>query len=518
MKRSVPDNNSDSPEEVRLPKTPRLRFGVNSRLSTSIEGVSGAVAVCAQTTTASSLTPAGRNHSFGAAATNGSETSKSATTNYFPIKSHVAKRGLKRAGKYLLGPRIGSSPVRSIVQVLARKEHTDQFYTLKVLTLEDPDKETQDDRQGKMLMHTEFSLLSLLHDQDGVVHHHGLFKDQALEEVEISTQPSKVEMTGRVVQRLCLVLDCLLPHDFSAATSDYVNLQHYVIKEKKLTEKEAVVVFYDIVRIVDNLHKKNIVHRDLKLGNMVLNKETRRVTVTNFCLGKHLVSESDLLQDQRGSPAYISPDVLSSKPYRGKPSDMWALGVVLFTMVYGQFPFYDSSPQELFRKIKAAEYSIPHDGRVSEATKMVISRLLQLDSKMRWTASQVLDALGTIISQWKAMAYSGPLQVVPDIDEELDDDDPATKSSGSSSNDNHLHPSPNHSAFPPGMSELEKKLLYVQSDLLNEPTKVRTLACRRPRREVEHTTVTRLNRDAQRLSAAEMHWYRHLAEFRTQQQ
>ena len=47
------------------------------------------------------------------------------------------------------------------------------------------------------------------------------------------------------------------------------------------------------------------------------------------------------------------------KPYLGKPSDMWALGVVLFTMLYGQFPFYDSVPQELFRKIKAVEFNIP---------------------------------------------------------------------------------------------------------------------------------------------------------------
>ena len=38
---------------------------------------------------------------------------------------------------------------------------------------------------------------------------------------------------------------------------------------------------------------------------------------------------------------------------------MWALGVVLFTMLYGQFPFYDSVPQELFRKIKAADFTIP---------------------------------------------------------------------------------------------------------------------------------------------------------------
>lgn len=46
-------------------------------------------------------------------------------------------------------------------------------------------------------------------------------------------------------------------------------------------------------------------------------------------------------------------------PYCGKASDMWATGVLLYTMLYGQFPFYDSDPQELFRKIRAADYSIP---------------------------------------------------------------------------------------------------------------------------------------------------------------
>ena len=116
------------------------------------------------------------------------------------------------------------------------------------------------------------------------------------------------------------------------------------------------------------------------MGNIVLNLRSRKVTLTNFCLGKHLMNENDLLKDQRGSPAYISPDVLSGKPYAGKPSgkkyelsisrnfllffssfffkftkknpifsDMWALGVVLFTMLYGQFPFYDSAPHELFQ-------------------------------------------------------------------------------------------------------------------------------------------------------------------------
>jgi len=210
-----------------------------------------------------------------------------------------------------------------------------------------------------MLLHTEYSLLSLLHDQKGVIHHWGLFKDEALEEKELST--GEWVYTGKTKKRICLVLDCLWAHDFSNNTLDLVNLQHHVIKEKKLAEREALTIFYDVVTIVCDLHERNIVHRDLKLGNMVFNKKTRKVTLINFCLGKHLLNENDLLTDQRGSPAYISPDVLSGKPYLGKPSDCWALGVVLFTMLFGQFPFYDSVPQELFRKIKSAEFSIPKD-------------------------------------------------------------------------------------------------------------------------------------------------------------
>lgn len=322
---------------------------------------------------------------------------------------------IKTAGPYLLGARLGSSPVRSIVQCLARKEGTDEFYTLKVLTLQNPSEETQDDRQGKMLLHTEYSLLSLLHDQDGVVHHHGLFKDEAWEEKELST--GELVYTGRKKKRLCLVLDCLCAHDFGSQTADMVNMQHYVIKEKKLPEREAMLIFHDVVRIVCALHKRNIVHRDLKLGNMVLNKKTRRIVITNFCLGKHLLNENDLLKDQRGSPAYISPDVLSGKPYLGKPSDMWAVGVVLFTMLYGQFPFYDSVPQELFRKIKAAEYEIPSEARVSESTVKIIKNLLVLEANKRLTAEQVLDSVHSICCQWW-LIVGGPFQVVPDIDNE----------------------------------------------------------------------------------------------------
>ena len=64
-----------------------------------------------------------------------------------------------------------------------------------------------------------------------------------------------VVLTGRKVERLNLVLDCLSPHDFCPHSHNYVNLQQYVIKEKKLTEQESLWIFREIVTVVSSLHQ-----------------------------------------------------------------------------------------------------------------------------------------------------------------------------------------------------------------------------------------------------------------------
>jgi len=320
---------------------------------------------------------------------------------------------VKRAGPLLIGPQLCTSPVKCVTHCLARRDGTDYFFTLKILTLPDPTAElTTDDIQGKILIQTEYSLLKELKGTKGVIQQYGLFQDEADEEVDIG---GRGYATGRTQNRLCLALQCYMPNDYSPQFSTMLNLQQFVIKEKRLPEKLALKIFYNVVEVVVRLHKKNIVHRDLKLGNIILDKETKEVTLTNFGLGKLLSSENEQLKDQRGSPAYISPDVISGKPYVGKPSDMWALGVVLYTMLYGQFPFYDASPTELFRKIKLADYQIPTEFLVSQPTIKLIQALLVLDPTKRLTAIDTLARVKDIIHTETSFLVDSDSQVVPDF-------------------------------------------------------------------------------------------------------
>lgn len=78
-----------------------------------------------------------------------------------------------------------------------------------------------------------------------------VLQDRACEIVE-DLEANKMR---KMKKRICLVLDCLCAHDFSDKTADLINLQHYVIKEKRLSEREAIVIFYDVVRVVEALHK-----------------------------------------------------------------------------------------------------------------------------------------------------------------------------------------------------------------------------------------------------------------------
>ena len=144
-------------------------------------------------------------------------------------------------GDFFVGPvvpPVNATPVRNIVEYLAKRDGSDTFATLKVLHVSQ-ERDTDEDRQGKLLLHNEHLVLSLIQDQPGVVHHQGFFKDR---------------------NKFILVLDCLIthPHDVDGIYKDYINLQHYVIKKKRLEESEALELFFNVLLTVQALHKVGV--------------------------------------------------------------------------------------------------------------------------------------------------------------------------------------------------------------------------------------------------------------------
>jgi serine/threonine protein kinase len=90
-----------------------------------------------------------------------------------------------------------------------------------------------------------------------------------------------------------------------------------------------------------------------------------------------------------GTPSYMSPEIVRKKDYDGKPVDMWALGVLLYVMLTGTFPFRGVSEQDLYAKIQRGYYKQNHEALNRDASR-VISRLLDTDYRRRITAHELL--------------------------------------------------------------------------------------------------------------------------------
>ncbi|XP_060062977.1 NUAK family SNF1-like kinase 1 [Ylistrum balloti] len=147
--------------------------------------------------------------------------------------------------------------------------------------------------------------------------------------------------------RIILVMDC--------ATGG--ELYDYISNRSRLSEADARRIFRQIVSAIHCCHQNGIVHRDLKLENIVLDQEGN-VKIADFGLSNYF-SENKLLSTYCGSPLYASPEIVNGNPYHGPEVDCWSLGVVLYTLVYGAMPFDSSDFKVLRKQISNGDYYEP---------------------------------------------------------------------------------------------------------------------------------------------------------------
>lgn len=99
--------------------------------------------------------------------------------------------------------------------------------------------------------------------------------------------------------------------------------------------------------------------------------------------------DDDKLTDRRGCPAYVAPEVLrSGRAYSGKAADIWSLGVLLYTMLVGRYPFNDAEHASLFAKISRGQFNVPDV--LSARARCLIRALLRRDPSERPDAPDLL--------------------------------------------------------------------------------------------------------------------------------
>ena len=123
------------------------------------------------------------------------------------------------------------------------------------------------------------------------------------------------------------------------------NLQSFVKKRRKLGEKTAKILFKQIIEGIKYIHSQNIVHRDIKLENILIDLNNN-IKICDFGVGK-LINSNSLLHEQCGTPVYMAPEIIKGEGYFGFPVDIWSSGIALYIMLSGNIPFNKSKVHDL---------------------------------------------------------------------------------------------------------------------------------------------------------------------------
>jgi len=164
-------------------------------------------------------------------------------------------------------------------------------------------------------------------------------------------------------------------------------LQH-VRSRIKLSEAEAKLIFHQVVLGVKACHDKLVIHRDLKLDNVLINTNLTEAKLCDFGVAR-TAKNGERVKEQCGTPAYLAPEIIADTDYEPFLVDLWSLGVVLYTMLCGTVPFKASSLADLHKLILKCDYVLP-DWLSYEARDLIV-RMLNPIPQHRIKLEAILD-------------------------------------------------------------------------------------------------------------------------------
>merc|ERR1719171_1834134 len=161
------------------------------------------------------------------------------------------------------------------------------------------------------------------------------------------------------------------------------SLHHFLKKRtaRRVEETKAKRLFYQVCQGIKYCHDRHIVHRDVKLENLLLD-ENGTVKIIDFGFST-IVPPGKKLKIFCGTPSYMAPEIVARKEYAGFCSDIWAMGVLLYALLCGSFPFKGQSDRELYRRIAKGAFVFPESFALSVESRALIQRVLTVDWQKR---------------------------------------------------------------------------------------------------------------------------------------
>jgi calcium-dependent protein kinase len=177
--------------------------------------------------------------------------------------------------------------------------------------------------------------------------------------------------------------------------TDYLSggeLLDYILKNKVLSEKITAKYIKQALESVAYLHSKNIVHRDIKLENLMLESNEPNALLKLIDFGTSIISSPfKKLKTYKGTISYLSPEVFENK-YNEK-CDLWSIGVIMYILLSGKMPFGGRDEGEIIRCITKGSYNMK--GRewvkISPHGTNLLKKLLNPNPKLRISASAALS-------------------------------------------------------------------------------------------------------------------------------
>ncbi|CEP15490.1 hypothetical protein [Parasitella parasitica] len=163
-------------------------------------------------------------------------------------------------------------------------------------------------------------------------------------------------------------------------------LLDYIIKNGKLREKQARKFARQIVSALDYCHRNSIVHRDLKIENILIT-QSEQLKIIDFGLS-NVYSPTQQLNTFCGSLYFAAPELLRARQYTGPEVDVWSFGVVLYVLVCGRVPFDDTNLPALHEKIKAGIVE-DYPDHLGKDCLDLLSKIFVVDPSRRITLSAI---------------------------------------------------------------------------------------------------------------------------------